>query len=106
MRSRPTGTPAQATTCRTSSGPTVAAARRRRGCSCASSPRDESATGRARGDDGPRRPQAVDRGADDPARVAGSLAAGVEPDDARALAGLVVARDADRRAAARLGAGE
>ena len=61
---------------------------------------------RIEGDDRPRRPNAVDGRADDPAGVAGPFTARVKPGDGRALPAPRVADDADGRAAAGLGPGE
>src|SRR5438067_10990289 len=57
-------------------------------------------------DDDARDAEAVDRRTDDSAGIAGPLATGIEPGDTGTLPGLRIAEDADRRAAARLGAGE
>ena len=48
--------------------------------------------------DGPRSAEAVHRGADDPSGIAGPFTAGVKTRNRGALAGHVVARDADGRA--------
>src|SRR5262245_4607757 len=55
-------------------------------------------------DDGPGRPQAIDRGADDAARVARPFADRIQPHQTGRLARNPVAQDADRGAAAGFGA--